>query len=96
MRQTRKLLHGTILLFLGLAGCRHQPELKPPEQPEVLAMPSDKDKRYAQPCSYPSEVLASDPSKKADGLMPAAAKNGPSAGISPAGGGRMGAGPGGY
>jgi hypothetical protein len=82
-------------MLLCSCGCRHQPELKPPEQPEVLAMPSDRDKRYEQPCSYPSEVLASDPSKR-DGLIPASAKNGPGAGMSPGAMGRMGAGPGGY
>jgi hypothetical protein len=41
--------------------------LKPPEQPEVLAVPAADDKRYSQPAEYPSEVLANDPIKKALG-----------------------------
>jgi hypothetical protein len=71
------------LILAGLLGCKHPPELKPPEQAEVLACPGDKDKRYEMPCSYPPEVLATDPNKK-DGILPAGGKNGAGTSMSPA------------
>jgi hypothetical protein len=75
MRQPRMVLHCAGLVLWGVLGCKHQPELKPPEQPEILASPSDKDKRFEMPCSYPADTLASDPNKKQDtGLMPASSK----------------------
>jgi hypothetical protein len=76
-------MHGkrTALYLAGMVlgavfGCKHPPDLKPPEQPEVLASPGDKDKRYELPCNYPADVLASDPNKKQDGILPASGKRG--------------------
>src|SRR5262249_42658783 len=49
---------------VGLLGCHTHPNLKPPEQPEVLAVPSADDKRYCQPARYPDSELAGDAVKK--------------------------------
>ena len=92
MRHTRKVLVWAGMLLAGVLGCKHPPELKPPEQPEVLAAPGENDKRYQLPPDYPPEVLASDPSKKQDGLTPAGGKRGGGMG---AGGGMGGPGGGG-
>jgi hypothetical protein len=74
MRWKRSLLRVCGLALLGAAGCVHTPpNLKPPPEPEVLASPDDKDKRYCLPCTYPAEVLANDPYKAAlrsDGSIP--------------------------
>jgi len=82
MRIRRTMLHWAGIVFVALLGCKHQPELKPPEQPEVLATPGDNDKRYEQPCCYPPEVLASDPTKKGDGITPPGSKRGAPMGMS--------------
>jgi hypothetical protein len=91
MRLKPTVLYLAGLILAVVLGCKHQPELKPPEQPEVLASPGDKDKRYELPCSYPPDVLASDPNKKQDGIMPVGGKrnssgNSSSMGMSGAGG----------
>jgi hypothetical protein len=99
MRLKRTVLYLAGMALVVVLGCKHQPELKPPDQPEVLASPGDKDKRYDMPTSYPPDVLASDPNKKQDGIMPAGGKrnsNGASSsmGMSGTGGGSGAGGPG--
>jgi hypothetical protein len=90
MRKMR-VLYVVATVLLAALGCKHPPELKPPPQPEVLASPGVNDKRYAQPCSYPGDVLT-DPTKGAmkDSVVPAAGKRPPTM----SGTGMMG--PGGY
>ena len=43
MRKSRRVLglYSAGVLGLALFGCRHQAELKPPEQPQVLASPGE-------------------------------------------------------
>jgi hypothetical protein len=79
MYRARMLMHWVGFILLGVAGCRHPPELKPQPQPEVLASPGTADQRYTLPCSYPAETLANDPFKAGlnkDGVVPAGAKRG--------------------
>jgi hypothetical protein len=64
MRHTGPLLLGLGTILVALAGCRTQPDLKPPPEPEVLATPGPNDKRYQEPFNYPPEQLASDPVKR--------------------------------
>ena len=66
------LLYGVGFFMLGVLGCKHPPELKPPPTPEVLASPGDADKRYTLPCSYPSDVMG-DPKGLNNGVVPLAA-----------------------
>ena len=63
MRHTGMVLCGLSGLLLSLLGCQTQPDLKPPTQPDIYALPSEKDKRYSEPFKYPSEVLADNPVK---------------------------------
>jgi hypothetical protein len=65
MRHAGKFLCCLGAIALGVLGCRsQQPNLKPPEEPEVLATPGPDDKRYSEPSQYPPDVLANDPIKK--------------------------------
>lgn len=66
MRVARLALFGVVALSAGLLGCvNSQPNLKPPTQPEVLATPGARDKRYGEPGgSYPSYVLSNDEMKQ--------------------------------
>jgi hypothetical protein len=65
MRHAGKFLCCLGAIALGVLGCRSpQPNLKPPEGPEVLAKPDDNDKRFSEPTQYPPDVLANDPIKK--------------------------------
>jgi hypothetical protein len=65
MRRAGKFLYFFGAMLLALVGCTAQhPNLKPPEQPEVLAAPSDDDKRYTGLAQYPPDSLANDPLKK--------------------------------
>jgi hypothetical protein len=90
-------LLGVILLAVG--GCKMPPDLKPPHQPESFALPPENDKSTLLPVCYPSEVLASDETRKGP-LTPLAGKKGPTGAVP--GGGGMGMGgmggmsPGGY
>ena len=53
-----------VLLF-GVSGCwTTQPELKPPKQPEVIAVPPQEDARFSQPIQYPKGTLNQEPTKK--------------------------------
>ncbi|GIW80351.1 MAG: hypothetical protein KatS3mg105_2158 [Gemmatales bacterium] len=50
------LAFGAALLIA--CGCKSgKPDLKPPKQPEVLALPPEGDLRYSAPMEYPPEVL---------------------------------------
>ena len=76
MRRLRLPLLAAVLISANLAGCfpGRQMNLKPPEEPQVLASPGENDKRYAQPCSYPSYSFDNDPLKqkaKQDAVIPA-------------------------
>ncbi len=64
MRHAGVLLCWVGAAVLGMLGCHSQPNLKPPEKPEVLAMPDPDDKRYSLPSRYPDSELAGDASKK--------------------------------
>jgi hypothetical protein len=90
MRRKRMLLSIAGLVAGFIPGCvHHQPDLKPPAQPEVLASPGVNDKRYIQPCTYPAYAMDNDPLKlktKADGVVPARGPRPPGmAGMSPGG-----------
>ena len=76
MREMRMamLLCGAGIMMLGVLGCKHPPELKPPPTPEVLASPGDNDKRYTLPCSYPGDVM--DPKGMNNGITPVGGKRG--------------------
>ena len=53
------------VLLLGLSGCwTTQPELKPPKQPEKIAVPPQDDPRFSQPIQYPKGTLNQEPVKK--------------------------------
>jgi hypothetical protein len=70
-------MHWVGIILLASAGCKTQPDLKPPPQPEVLASPGPNDNRYVQPASYPPDTLANDPFKAGlNGITPANAKRG--------------------
>ncbi len=77
MREMRMamLLCGAGIVMLGVLGCKHPPELKPPPSPEILASPGDDDKRYTLPCSYPSDVMG-DPKGLNSGITPAGKRGG--------------------
>jgi hypothetical protein len=76
---------------LGAFGCQSQPNIKPEEKPQLLAMPDARDKRYSEDPNYPADELASELSKKNQNQMGAVA---PVRGPKTPGMG-MGAGPGG-
>ena len=63
MRHIPMVLCGLGGLLLSVLGCQTAPDLKPPTQPDLFAVPSEKDKRYSEPFKYPSEVLADNPVK---------------------------------
>jgi hypothetical protein len=89
MRRAGKLLCWFSTAALGILGCHTQPNLKPDEKPEVLAVPAAEDKRYSEPAQYPASELASDSTKKGlntPGITPVRG---------PKGGGPMMTGPGG-
>jgi hypothetical protein len=66
MRHAGRFLFFIGAIALGVLGCRApQPNLKPPEEEEVLRTPDPNDKRYNDYAEYPPDVLASDPIKKA-------------------------------
>jgi hypothetical protein len=65
-------------MVLALAGCTStQPDLKPPKQPEQLAVPPD-DPRYNNYTQYPKDTLNTDLNKKPDAgpLSPSGGKMG--------------------
>jgi hypothetical protein len=68
MRHVGKILAWVGAAAVGMIGCHAQPNLKPPEAPEVLNAPDPNDKRYSQPAEYPATELANDPVKKELGL----------------------------
>jgi hypothetical protein len=90
MRHSRILPSLAGMLLLGVLGCKHPPELKPPERPEVLDMASDK--RFDQQPRFPTSELNNDPLKtKQSDVMQAKGKGpgggGMSMGGAPPGGG---------
>ena len=53
------------VLVLAISGCwTTQPELKPPKQPETIAVPPQDDPRFSQPIQYPKGTLNQEPAKK--------------------------------
>jgi hypothetical protein len=74
MRYEGLLLGSFQLVLMCALGCVHpQPDLKPPQQAEVLDQSGPKDKRYSDPATYPPDQLASDPIKaqlKDSGIVP--------------------------
>jgi hypothetical protein len=76
MRHAGLVLRTVGLILLAAGGCHLQPDLKPPKEPESFVLPPENDKYTLQPICYPSEVLASDDSRKTN-QTPAGAKKGP-------------------
>jgi hypothetical protein len=77
------------LRLIGLAtalggGCTtsHGPNLKTP-MPEQYTLPPTDDSRFAEPVSYPKDVLNQEPIKPAS---PSKVGGGPGGGLTPAGG----------
>ena len=74
MRRAGRRLLASALAAVFLAGCPRHVELRPPDGPEILASPDDKDKRYTLPCSFPTYAFDNDPLRqknKSDGVIPA-------------------------
>jgi hypothetical protein len=80
-------------LLLILAGCRHStPDLRPPPQPDDYALPSEDEKRYAQPYQYPknnNDPSLAPSSRGGGGLGTPGAMGGPRGGMGGMGGGGM-------
>jgi hypothetical protein len=72
MRQLRGLLHGLGLLLFIVVGCKSQPNLKPPEEPQVLCTLPPDDKRNSEAFNYPQYTLTENETNKLalQGLTP--------------------------
>lgn len=67
MRGTRAGMRGLATALLLVAGCwKSGPPLKPPPQPEKLAVPPTTESRWSQPIEYPRGTLFTDTIQKKD------------------------------
>jgi hypothetical protein len=82
MRHMRLLCWGFGVIVLAALGCHSQPNLKPPDEPEVLCTLKPDDKRNSEAFCLPSYVLSDgDAGKLAGGISQASAKSRPTGAV---------------